>query len=139
MRLSLKRALALLCALLLAFGLTACAKSASTSGYKGEAKEVAQTISNFESDVTAGEEKKICSGDLASTLVTSLDRTSGGCQQAVKNQIAEVDNFEVTIESIQISGTTATAQVLSVQSGKKRPVTLTLTKQSGKWKISGLG
>ena len=48
------------CAVLLVIGLSACATTVSTSGYKGEAKDVAQTIKNLQTDVTAGEQKKVC-------------------------------------------------------------------------------
>jgi hypothetical protein len=133
-----KRALALLCAPLLALGLSACAKTVSTSGFTGAEKQVAETIKNLQTDVTAGEQKKICNNDLATTLVKQLSATRGGCQQAVKNQLAEVDTFEVTVESIKLNGTTATARVKSVYSGKSRPGTLTLAKEGDKWKISAL-
>jgi hypothetical protein len=126
-----KRALALLCAPLLALALSACAKTVSTSGLSGESKEVAETIKNLEADVTAGEQKKVCQNDLASTLVTRLSSAKGGCQQAI------------TVDSVALGGTpaarTAIARVKSVYSGNKRPSTLSLVKESGKWKISALG
>jgi hypothetical protein len=143
MPLLLKRASALLCAPLLALGLSACAKTLSTSGLSGESKRVAETIKNLQSDVTAGEEKKICQKDLASTVVKGLSSAKGGCQQAIKDQLAEIDSFEVTIDSVQLGGTsaarTATARVKSVYSGKKRTSTVSLVKESGKWKVSSLG
>jgi uncharacterized protein involved in high-affinity Fe2+ transport len=141
MPVSLKRVFALLFALVLALALSACAKTVSTSDYQGEEKEVAQTIANLQTDVTAGDEKKVCSNDLASVRVKALDASPGGCQQAVKNQLAEIDNFEVNVGSIHVGGTpsqpTATASVLSVNAGKKRPVTISLVKEGGKWKVSG--
>jgi hypothetical protein len=138
----LKRASALLFTPLLAVGLSACAKTVSTSGLNGESKQVAETIKNLQSDVTAGEEKKICKNDLASTVVARLNTAKGGCQQAIKDQLAEIDSFEVTIDSVALGGTsaarTATARVKSVYSGKKRASTLSLVKEGGKWKLSAL-
>jgi hypothetical protein len=137
--LSPKRALALPCAVLLALGLSACAKSVSTSGLKGEAKAAAETIKNLQTDVTAGDEKKICENDLAKPLVSKLDASGGGCEKAIKGQLTEVDSFEVTVEAMQVSGSTATAHVKSIYSGKSRKGTLSLAKEAGKWKISSLG
>ena len=77
---SLKRASLQLCAVLLVIGLSACATTVSTSGYKGEAKDVAQTIKNLQSDVTAGEQKKVCDNDLAAPVVKSLSSAPGGCR-----------------------------------------------------------
>ena len=133
-----KRALALLGAPLLVLGLAACAKSVSTSGLKGESKSAAETIKNLQTDVTAGDQKKVCSNDLSSTLVAKLNTAKGGCQQAVKDQLVEVDSFEVTVDAISVNGSTATAKVTSKFAGKNHPSTLTLVNESGKWKISAL-
>jgi hypothetical protein len=140
MPLLLKHASALLLVPLLAVGLSACAKTVSTSGLNGESKQVAETIKDLQSDVTAGEQKKICKNDLATTVVARLNTAKGGCQQAIKDQLAEIDSFEVTIDSVQITSParTATARVKSVYSGKKRASTLSLVKEGGKWKISAL-
>jgi hypothetical protein len=142
MQLLLKHASALLFVPLLAVGLSACAKTVSTSGLSGESKQVAERIKDLQSDVTAGEQKKICQNDLASTVVARLNTAKGGCQQAIKDQLAEIDSFEVTIDSVALGGTsaarTATARVKSVYSGKKRTSTLSLVKERGKWKLSAL-
>lgn len=136
-------ALALLCAPALAFGLSACAQTVSTSGLKGEAKAVGETIKNLQSDATAGEQKKICQNDLASAVVRRLDVTPGGCQGAIKKQLAEIDSVELGVESVQLGGSaaapTATARVKSVYSGKKKGSTVSLVKEGDKWKISSFG
>ncbi|MFI4990226.1 MAG: nuclear transport factor 2 family protein [Solirubrobacterales bacterium] len=137
--LSPRHALALACAAPIAFGLSACAKTVSTSGLNGEAKSAAETIKDLQSDVTAGDQKKICQNDLAKALVAKLGATGGGCEKAIKGQLTEVDSFEVTVEAMQVSGGAATAHVKSIYSGKSRKGTLSLVKEGGKWKISSLG
>jgi hypothetical protein len=127
------------CALALAVGLSACAKTVSSNGLKGSSKDAAETIKNFQTHVTSGDEKKICDEDLSKALVDKLASNDGGCEKAIKDQLKEVDNFEVTLEAMQASDTTATAHVKSIYSGKGRKGTLTLVKEGGKWKISGLG
>jgi hypothetical protein len=137
-----KRTLVLLWASMLAVGLAACASTTSTAPFKGEAHEVAQTVSNLQSDATARNEQKICANDLANGLVIRLNAAKGGCMQAIKNQLAEVDSFELSVQSVQVNAAgahpTATAQVKSVNAGKTRLGTLTLVKEGGKWKISGI-
>ena len=87
-------------------------------------------------------EEKICKDELAGAVVTRLDGVKEGCKQALKNQLAEVDNFELNVQSVQVNASstppTATAQVKSVRQGKSRAGTLTLVKEGGKWKISGI-
>jgi hypothetical protein len=135
-----KRMLVLPCALLIALGLSACAKTVSTSGLSGEAKDAAEPIKALQSDVTAGDQKKVCNNDLAKALVTKLSSASGGCQQALKEQLAEIDSLELNIDTVQVTSPahTATATVTSVYAGKKRKSTLSLVKEGSKWKISAL-
>ncbi len=45
----------------------------------------------------------------------------------------------MTVQSIQLNGASASAQVQSTYAGKKRIGTLTLVKEAGKWKVSKLG
>jgi Putative lumazine-binding len=133
---ALKPLLALLCASPLALGIAACgAATVSTAGFKGEAHAVAQAISNLQSHATAGEQKKICADDLAGAIVGRL-AGARGCEAAIKRQLAEVDSLELSVKSIQVTGTTASSQVQSVYKGKKHLGTIKLVKEAGKWKIS---
>ena len=43
-----------------------------------------------------------------------------GCETAVKNRLSEIDNTELTVESVKVVGDTATAEVKSVYGGKNR-------------------
>jgi hypothetical protein len=137
--LSATRLLAPACIPLVALAAGACGSTASTAGFKGEQHAVAQTISNLQSHATALEQKKVCSQDLASTVVARLNAAPGGCNKALERQLKEIDTFEVKVESVQVSGDTATARVKSVHHGKQVADTLTLVKQGGQWKISGVG
>jgi hypothetical protein len=142
MRSPLKRLLALLCALCLAVGLAACSKTLSITAFKGEEHAVAQTISNLQADVTAGDEQKICTNDLAAPVAARLNTVPGGCKQAIKNQLTELDNFEVAVQSVHLTTKgalpTATAHVTSINGGKTKASTLSLVKEGGKWKVSSL-
>jgi hypothetical protein len=133
------RSLALLCAALCALVFTACASTVSTTGFSGAKRSVAQTVANLQSDATAGEQKKICANDLAAATVAKLGGGKG-CESAVKSQLAEVDSLEMTVQSIQLAKgeAAATAQIKSIHQGKSRLSSLSLVKEGGKWKISGV-
>ncbi len=147
-----RRALVLLCWPLIAVGLTACASAVSTSAFKGQQHEVAQTVADLQTDATAGEDKKICANDLASAVVARLGGASR-CEAAIKSQLDQVDNLEVSVQSITLGPAkpggagkrgapglaTASARVKSIHSGKHAESTVSLVKEGGKWKISGLG
>jgi hypothetical protein len=134
-----RRPVALLCLPLSALALGACARTVSTSAFKGAELQAAQAISNLQSDATAAEQKKICANDLAAPLVARLGGKKG-CERAIKTQLAEIDSLEVTVESVAVAadGTTATAQVKSVHEGKTKPSSLALVKEGSKWKVAGL-
>jgi hypothetical protein len=134
-----KRILTPLSAALAVLTLAACGSTVSTSGFKGEQHRVAQAIANLQSDATGGEQKKICANDVAGAVVKRLGGTKG-CEKAFKDQLAEVDNLDVTVESVQITsaGSTATASVKSTYGGKHRTGTVNLVKESGEWKLSSV-
>ena len=116
----------------------ACGTTTSTAGFKGTEHDVAQTVANLQSDITAGEQKKVCERDLAAPVVTKLGGESR-CESTIKDQISEIDNTELEVESVKLSGATATAQVKSVYGGKKRrKATVSLAEEGGKWKIASL-
>jgi hypothetical protein len=122
--------------LALAGAIGGCGETVSTASFKGESRNVAQTISDFQSDVTARDQKKLCQRDLAASVTDRLTRSGGSCQAALKNQLLQIDATDLTIQSIATSGKRATAQVKSTYSGKNRVSTLALVKEGGRWKIS---
>ncbi len=135
-----RRPLALLCLPLTALALAGCGSTVSTSGFKGTEQQVAQTIANLAADATAAEQGKICANDLAAAVVTRLGGAKG-CEAAIKSQLAQVDNLEVSVLSVKVAaaGATASAQVKSIHEGKSRASGISLVEEGGKWKISGLG
>jgi len=136
-----KHAPAPLCLFLLAAALAGCGSTVSTSAFHGEEREVAQVVANFQADVSAGEQQKVCANDLSSALVARLGGPAA-CRKAIKNQLAEIDNLEMSVRAVQVSppgaGRTATARVKSINGGKSRLATPTLVREGGGWKISGV-
>ncbi len=134
-----RRAFALLCLPLVAVAVTACGSTATTAGFKGEQHDAAQTIANLQNDATAAEQKKICANDLAAALVTRLGG-SRGCETAIKHQLSEIDNLEANVKSVTVAtdGKTATAQVKNIHEGRTVTSAVSLVKEAGKWKISGV-
>ncbi len=132
--------LALLCAALLAGCLAACGATSnvSTSAFKGEQQKVAKAVARLQTHATALEAKKICGEDLAAARVAKLNAAPGGCKRALESQLKQIDSFETTVETVQISGATATAKVKGVVGGKKGVQTVTLVREGDKWKISNV-
>jgi hypothetical protein len=134
-----RRGGALVLAALLATGAAGCATSTvATGSYKGESAAVAQRIASFQTDLTAGEEKKLCDKDLARAVETRLRAAGGDCVQALKKQLGAILNYELTVKSIAVRGASASARVSSTFSGKQRTSTLTLVKEGGAWRSAAV-
>jgi hypothetical protein len=125
-------------ALTCAWAVGACGETVSTNSFKGESRHVAETVSDFQKDATASDERKLCANDLAKTLTKRLGAV-GGCQAVVKEQLGQVDALSLTVASIAVNGATAQARVKSTWAGKSRTSTLSLVKEGSRWKISGSG
>jgi hypothetical protein len=145
----LQPALTLAALALMALALTACgAPAVSTGGYAGEQKAVAQRISDFQSDVTASDQKKVCADDLAVAVKARLrtaagtravaGTAAGACESALKSQLSQIDTLDLTIKSIKAQGSAAHVRVQSTWSGRSRESTLALVKEGGVWRISAL-
>lgn len=127
-----------LAAICLAVGVSGCGETSSTGSYKGEEQHVAKTISNLQSDVTSGNAKSVCTRDLATAVVERLEASGTSCKKALEGQLREIDTFSLTVESISVKGSAATADVKSTWSGKERVHTLSFVKEDGAWKVSSL-
>ncbi|HLH15135.1 MAG TPA: hypothetical protein VKV16_10130 [Solirubrobacteraceae bacterium] len=128
------------CLALSALALSACGATSttSTSGFSGVKEEVARRIADFQSDANGAEQKKVCGDDLSARLVARLGGR-GRCEAAIKKQLQQIDNPELTIESVRIGAgeRTATASVKSIHEGKSRASSLSLVKEGGGWRIAG--
>jgi hypothetical protein len=138
-----KQGLLTIASLALAAGLSGCGETVTTNNFKGEEHAVAARIANFQKNVTEANEKKLCSEDLSSGLVTRIreagQHESGkGCTEVLKEQLKSVEDPTLSIKSVTVHGTTATATVKSVRYGKTKPYTMTLVKEGEDWKIAGL-
>jgi hypothetical protein len=132
-----RRPLAIVCLPLAACTLVACGTATSVSSFKGTEHDVAQTVANLQSHVTASEPKKVCGEDLDAALVSKLGGAKQ-CEAAVKEQLVDVDNTELEVESVNVSGETATAVTKSTFAGKKVKRSVSLVREGGKWKIAGI-
>jgi hypothetical protein len=130
------------CPALVALALLGCGQTVSTSSFKGEQHEVAQQLSNLQSEVNTADQGKVCSNELASTVVARLNAAKGGCKSAVKDALAQIDNTNLAVDSVTLGGSTAkptaTASVRTTYSGKTRRSTVSLVKEEGIWKIAAV-
>jgi hypothetical protein len=122
-------------------GCTSTGSSNDSSGkFTGDQRLVANTIEDFESAASKGDQDKICRDFLAKALVDQYAKQGGSCEHAVDGALKDTDSFDLTVESVTVNGQQATARV-KADRGKEpdQQRTLTLVKQGTGWRISEFG
>ena len=108
----------------------------SSGKFRGESRLVANTIEDFESAASKGDQDQICRDLLAKPLVATYAKRGGTCEHAVDGALKDTDSFGLTVESVRVDGTQATARV-KADRGKKDVIrTITLAKEGPGWRIS---
>jgi hypothetical protein len=133
------RSLALLLA---AAGLaTGCgaAGSDSATDFTGVKRDVAATVEDLESAARKSDQGEICRNLLSASLIATIRSSSAGqtCTSAISDALDDADTFNMTVKSVTVEGTTATAVVDSKE--KTANDTFKLVKEAGRWKIEALG
>ena len=115
-----------------------------TGKFDGTDKDVAQAVYDFRDAIAKRDESKICDSYLTPALRDKIAadgkaaKRGSTCQDAIKDSIQDIDATDITVESVSVQGTTATATIkTNVQSGTDPTDTLKLTNDRG-WRISEL-
>jgi hypothetical protein len=130
-----RRALALL-GLLAVAGCGAQADPSSAEKFQGEERAVAQKIEDLQE---AGESRKpedICSEILARSLVQQLEAAGVDCAAEMEKAIDDADDYDLNVQDVTISGSSATAKVRRGADGPT--VTMEFTRENDQWRATSL-
>lgn len=143
------RRAALLPLLALAVALVALAGCGSTTKdsattFTGVKKDVAKSVDDMVTQAQKVDASKVCDEyftvDLKNQLAARAKTSGRGttCSDQLKDSLRDVDVFNLTVESIQVAGSSATVGVKMNTSAKHDPTgTLHMVDQRG-WRISQL-
>jgi hypothetical protein len=134
---------ALLAAVAAAALLAGCAPSTtsssnSTSKFRGDQRQAAQTIEDLEAAANDGNEAKICNELLSRSLAGRLASHGASCAAATKGAVKDTDSVGMTVEQVRIAGDRATARVKLDRGDQDRFANIQLVREGGRWKISAL-
>jgi hypothetical protein len=118
-----------------------CASSGSVDSskdFRGEQRLVAATVEDLESAASDGDEGEICRELLARSLAGRLARAGRSCVQTVEDAIKDADSSDLTVRSVRINGTRATAAVKEDLGDADRVATVRLVKEGRRWRITTL-
>jgi len=122
-------------ALVLAAALAGCGGTSATGDFKGEEKEVAQVIEDLQEYAAKDDANEICESVLDTEVVQRIP--GGDCEKTIKQAIDEADNYDLTVDSVRISGTSARARVKAGRD-EDQVETIELRKEGDVWKITSL-
>jgi hypothetical protein len=108
----------------------------SSGKFRGEQRLVANTIEDFESAASKGDQDQICREMLAKPLIATYAKRGGTCESAVDGALKDTDSFGLTVESVRITGTEATARVKADRGKNDVLRTINLVKEGTGWRIS---
>ena len=111
----------------------------SSGKFRGEQRLVANTVEDFESAAAKGDQDQICRELLAKPLIAQLAQHGGTCENAVDGALKDSDSFGLTVESVRIADSQATARVKADRGKKDVLRNVTLVKEGPGWRISAFG
>jgi hypothetical protein len=112
--------------------------SNSTSKFKGDQRQAAQTIEDLEAAANDGNETKICNELLSRALAGRIAAHGAPCPVAAKAAVKDADSVGMTVEQVRVNGDRATARVTLDRGNKDRVVNMQLVREGGRWRISAL-
>jgi hypothetical protein len=112
--------------------------STNNSGFTGQKALIASALNLLASDSSSGDGADICQHVFSHSLQQALNK-SGTCATKVDNQLKTIDDFTLTVKSISVSGSSATAKVQTVDDRTKVIETVTLGREKGSWRIESIG
>ncbi len=126
--------------LVLAAVIAGCAGGASSaSDFQGEEKKVADQVEKLQSAGETGDAKAICDEVLAKGLREQIQAAGSTCEQELEKAIKDADDFDLDVESVTISGSTARAKVKGRDGGKDQVRDFEFVREGSDWRATSLG
>jgi hypothetical protein len=119
-------------------GCTAQPSSSSAGDFKGEEADVAQVVDDISSAGQKGNADDICAKYVSKELAASLKAGDADCTDELQEAIQDVNDFELKVKDVTISGDTAKAEI---EQGDDKPSTATfeLARDGKSWRVTSFG
>ena len=122
-----------------ALALGACGGASTAGTFEGEEETVATVVEDLQRQGEKGEAAKICTDLLTAALQEKVEAGSSSCATELKKALEDADAFELEVQDVSISGTTATAKVKGVDEDDGIIRTVELEKVDDDWRIDSFG
>ena len=101
-----------------------------------EERAVAQKVEDLQEAGEGRNPEDICSDILASSLVQELEAAGVECVDEMEKAVDDADDFDLDVQAVTVSGSTATAEVRRGDDGPTE--TMEFTKENDQWRATSL-
>ena len=125
-----------------ALALGGCGAQQDSQGedFEGPQAEVAQVVEDLQSAAQQGDAEELCGRILARELVARLAAGGSQCIDEMEKAVGDVNDFELDVTGVTISGTTARAEV--THGDGERASAFELAREGGRedgaWRVTSL-
>jgi S-adenosylmethionine synthetase len=108
----------------------------SAEKFKGEEARIAAVIEDIQ---TAGERRdpeKMCRDLVSKALRDKLGEVGSSCDKEIEKALEDADAFDLEVEKVTVSGTTAEVAVRGEAGEAKRSATVSMVKEDGRWRAA---
>jgi len=123
---------------LLALGaaLAGCGATPSSAGdFEGDQKAVADAIEEIQSAAQRREADRLCRDLLSRRLRDGIAAGGTSCDSEVGKATEDADAYELEVQKVNVTGTTASATVKGEAGDRDVTRTVRLVKEDGRWRV----
>lgn len=113
-------------------------QTAGSASFTGAEKSVSQVVTALSEDAQRGKEADVCAQVLSKRLVRSIAGDTS-CVSEVKKAFEDADAAKIAVDTVSITGNTATAGVRTTDRGKDVKRVFKLVREDGNWRIDSFG
>lgn len=125
--------------LALAALLAGCGGASSAAEFDGEAQDVADRVERLQTAAERRDGQAICDEVLSAALRERFSARGSSCAQELDKATKDADDFDLTVEAVDVQGTRATARVKGRVGDADRVRTLQFARERAGWRLTGLG
>jgi hypothetical protein len=132
------RRAAIAAALAVALGVAGCTSTnTSAAKFTGAEGQVAKVVADLEQAGQRKDAQKICTQIVSQALVRQLSDAGTSCQAEMKKAIDDADDYDLTVKSVTVKGSQATAVVRRGSDGPT--ATFRFVREGGGWRATSFG
>lgn len=111
-------------------------QQSSAERFEGEQRAVAQKVEDLQAAGESRDAEEICSEILARSLVSQLEAAGVACADEMEKAIDDADDYDLDVQDVTISGSTATVRVRRGEDGPTE--TMEFARENGQWRATSL-